>query len=104
MSNIKELKAQGVSDNTLALLRRCLKVYKKDLRCTPIVDSLLKSFEDKEETQIIKAIEIYEEKALHEGKPIHPNYFFTVLKSQNTASSGKFEQFFNKIVNWGKSI
>jgi hypothetical protein len=86
---------------TVVMLRRALKVYKKDIRSTPFVKKLLEAFTGLRESEIQHAVEVYEKKSYTTNEPIHPNYLIKVLKStvQDATKSPNTQR-----LNWGKTI
>ena len=91
------------SDAYIAMLRRILKVYGKNLKCTPIVNKLLDIIPGYSEEKIITAIKIYERKRNQTGEAIHPNYFITVLTSKNQ-NFNSIKTLDNENLIWGKII
>jgi hypothetical protein len=87
-------------------LKKVLKIGGKDLRAAPLVKLILESMSGQKEENILKALEITEEKLKSiDEKVLSPRYFIIVLKNQIDQS--KQGHIFNKedvVLQWGKSI
>lgn len=86
-------------------LKEVLKLGDKDLRCAPLVKTILASMEGKTREQISSALEITRKKSIESKEFIHPNYFIAVLKKSK--SPDLISQSYDGIIenlNWGKSL
>ena len=86
-------------------LKKILKIGGKDLRSAPLVKFVLESMAGRTEDDILKALEVTEEKLKSiDDKVLSPRYFIIVLKNQIDKSKNHT---FNKedvVLQWGRSI